>query len=53
MSGERHGHEGDTLPLAHTCHIFPSPDCRDLEVSLAPKAHLVFLDPRYVTIPDF
>lgn len=53
MPREGYGHKRDILSLAHACHIFPSPGCRDLEVSLAPKAHLVFLDPRYVTIPDF
>lgn len=39
------GYERDTFSVTHPCCIFPSPECRDLEVSLALKAHLVFLDP--------
>lgn len=53
MPREGYGYKRHTLFLAHACHFFPSPDCRDLEVSLALKAHLVFLGPRYVTVPDF
>lgn len=46
MPEDGHGYERDTFSLTHACPIFPSPGCRDLGVSLALRAHLVFLDHR-------
>lgn len=42
---EGRGHERDMLSHPRG-PVFPSPERRDLEVSLAPKALLGFLDPR-------
>lgn len=40
------GMRRDKFSLTHVCPTLLSPEHRDLEVSLAPKAHLGFLDPQ-------